>query len=221
MHITLGVVVVAWKTFWMEPAGVSRVALRRYTSAADLLADGCVAGWHEAHVWTGDEVPTIVDLLGVQRSVFPVEETDPRWPAICQGCGRPFEDGDERQVWTERLYRRADTGDLRVLHSKMQPPDVPMAEPGAMWDAVWIPEPWRGPDGISLMVRCPRNDGGPGMCPDWPVDMPSTGSGGLWVRAGDPRAGAVTVSPSISIGKDQGPGSYHGWLQDGVLSDPL
>lgn len=210
-----------WPTFWLEPTGADRVALRRYTTTENLLDDTCETGSHEAIVWTGDEVSTILDTDGVRRSMVTVAPTDPRWPAACSRCGRVFEDADERQVWLEQLYTRTDTGELRVLHSRLHPPDAPPAEPGAMWHAPWMPPRWRGADGISLMVRCPRNDGGPGMCPDWPVDMPSTGSGGYWVRAGDPRKCNVTASPSISIGEPGTPGAYHGWLQDGVLSDRL
>jgi hypothetical protein len=181
----------------------------------------CGSGFHSAVVWTGEEIPTVRDDDGVQRQRPTIPADDPRWPTGCDGCGRRFEDYDERQVWLEQVYRRADTGELRVLHSSMHPPDIEPAEAGATWDAVWMPAQWRGADGISLMVRCPRNDGGCGGGSDWPVDMPSTGSGGRWARSGDPRRARVTASPSISIGKPGAPAAYHGWLQSGVLSDPI
>lgn len=208
----------------MEPAGYDRVALRRYSAIPqdDLSTPAwtCGAGYHSAVVWTGDEVPTVLDADGVRRVRPTVPADDPRWPAVCSGCAYVFSDDDEPQVWLEMVFRLPSTGELRVLHTNMFPPDIRPAEAGAMWDAVWMPEQWTGADGISLMVRCPRNDGaGPGS--DWPVDMPSTNSGGRWVRSGDPRTGLVTVSPSISIGTPGEPGAYHGWLRDGVLSDPI
>jgi hypothetical protein len=203
----------------MDPAGYDRVALRRYvTGVGDFT---CEAGFHKAVAWTGETVETLVDEHGrrpLERPLYAAD--DPRWPAGCDGCDYRFTADDERQVWLEQVYARADTGELRVLHSTVHPDDIVPAEPGAMWDAVWMPEQWRGPDGISLMVRCPRGDGSAGSS-DWPVDMPSTDSGGRWARSGDPRRGRVTVSPSIWIGPRNDPASYHGWLQSGVLSDPI
>jgi hypothetical protein len=77
-----------------------------------------------------------------------------------------------------------------------------------------------GLDGICLTVRYPRPDGSAGRPWDWPVDGPSR-SGGRWARNGDPRACAVTASPSIAIGDPGKPGYYHGFLQNGVLTDHL
>lgn len=216
-----------WKTFWMEHTGRERVGLRRYGSDRGRRHDEgllCEAGFHQAFAWTGDEVPTVRSDHGTSRTSLEitVAADDPRWPASCEGCGREFTAVDERQVWTEALYKRVDTGEYRVLHHKHVPPGMRTAEAGAMWDATWMPEQWRGEDGISLMVRCPRNDRDDELSgSDWPVDMPSTNSGGRWTRTGDPRRARVTASPSISIGTPGAPGAYHGWLQDGVLSDPL
>lgn len=217
----------AWKTFWMEPTGRERVGLRRYGSerpGAGLQDFSCETGFHQAFVWTGEEVDTVRSEHGTSRTslTMTVAEDDPRWPASCDGCGLVFDSRYERQVWTEALYRRTDTGELRVLHSKHAPGDAPTAEAGATWDATWMPDYWRGEDGIALTVRCPRNDRDESKTGlDWPVDMPSTNSGGRWLRTGDPREAGVTANPSISIGKEGHPGSYHGWLHDGVLSNPL
>jgi hypothetical protein len=131
-----------------------------------------------------------------------------------------FGPADERQVWLEAVYVVPATGELQVLHHTLHPPDIAPAGVGASWDAAWMPDQWRGEDGISLVVRCPRGDGaGPGS--DWSVDMPSTASGGRWRRRGDPRAAEVTAEPSIRIGRPGDPGSYHGWLRGGGLSDPI
>lgn len=213
-----------WKTFWMESTGRERVGLRRYSPDHKENDWTCAGGYHKALSWLDLEVDVEWSPSGNRVTGMSLDfaADDPRWPATCDECGYVFTDADKRQVWTELLYRRPDNGELRVLHSALTPPDVRTAEVGATWDATWMPEKWRGKDGISLMVRCPRNDLDPAKVgPDWPVDMPSTGSGAYWDRTGDVRRGRVTANPSISIGTPGEPGSYHGWLQNGELSDPL
>jgi hypothetical protein len=214
---------VTWQTFWLEPTGRERRALRRYTGSYQGRLYTCVDGWHQALVWTGEEVDTVWNEHGYHDLSWPAPpHDDPLWPTRCERCDHLFsaaDDGDEWQTWSERLYRRVDTGELRVLHWKHSPPDAPPAEPGATWDAAWLN--YKGPDGISLMVRCPRGDGSPGMNHDWPVDAPSTRSGGAWTRTGDPRRANVTVNPSIAIGTPGQPGFYHGFLRDGVLTAHL
>ncbi len=209
------------RTFWLEPTGRVRVGLRRYANRAG-SGWTCADGWHQALVWTGEEVDEVRGERGYRTQPIPTPpHDDPRWPAECdKGCGYRFTDTDRWQVWDEPLWRRADTGELRVLHTGLNPPDVAAAEPGASWDATWMGEGWRGPDGICLTVRCPRPDGSDGSPWDWPVDGPSRG-GGRWTRSGDPRACTVTVSPSIAIGDPGGPGFYHGFLTGGSLSDHL
>ncbi len=215
-----------WKTFWMESTGRERVGLRRYARDSNDANPQwtCESGYHDALVWTDEVVDCVVNERGrgVTHDSVTIAADDPRWPAKCEKCEYEFSGMDERQVWTELLFRRTDTGELRSLHSRFPAPGAPTAEAGAMWDAKWMPAQWRGEDGISLMVRCPRNDRDDTLSgSDWPVDMPSTNSGGRWVRTGDPRQANVTANPSISIGIEGKPGSYHGWLHGGVLSDPL
>lgn len=209
----------ATQTFWLEPVGRQRVALRRYHSNGGAWT--CDAGWHEAIVWTGEEIDEVLNERGHRESPPVPPHDDPRWPAECAGgCGYQFAVDDMWQAWGGALYRRTDNGELRVLHPTMTPPDVPGAEPGAMWDAA----SWRsycvGPDGISLTVRCPRPDGSIGATSDWCVDDKST-TGGAWPRTGDPRKADVTASPSIVIGMPGSPGYYHGYLQAGFLTDHL
>ncbi len=211
----------SWQTFWLEPVGRDRRGLRRYTSRYQGGAFTCAGGWHEALAWTGEEVDTAWNERGYHdlswRPAPPHD--DPRWPTECaNGCGYRFVEGDAWQTWSERLYRRADTGQLRVLHWRHAPPDAPTAEAGATFDAHWLTR--KGPDGIALMVRCPRPDGTPGMDHDWPVDEPSS-TGGFWTRSGDPRQANVSVTPSIAIGTPGTAGYYHGHLSNGVLADHL
>jgi hypothetical protein len=207
-----------WQTFWLEPTGRQRVALRRYVADHPTGAYTCVGGWHQAVRWTGEEIDEVFNEHGYTDPPPAPAHDDPRWPTECdQGCGYRFTEQDHWQPWGESLYRRTDTGELRVLHSTMCPPDVPTAEPGASWDARWMGDIYRGSDGICLTVRCPRPDGSPGIPHDWPVDGPSS-SGGRWTRTGDPRAAQVTAGPSIAIGDPDQPGHYHGHLRAGVLT---
>ena len=141
--------------------------------------------------------------------VVPVEEFEgnPSWPTTCQnpGCDYEFTDDDPRQVWADRIYRRADTGE--EYDSRALPP-------GAMLDGHWYPDQWKGADGIALVVVLPPG-GGDTRGNWWNADGPAA-SGGKWTRQGDPRQPeTVTVSPSILTGE------YHGFLQAGFLTDSL
>lgn len=218
-----------WKTFWLDPTDREVRGLRRYTRQRHVegkaLEWTCAAGWHQAVEYLPGDFPAEVDDDNVHEGEWPagshVADDDPRWPAECaKGCGYRFGDGDARQGWSLLLWRRADTGELRVLHQGDLLPSghAPAAEAGAMWDAKWMGRP--GPDGVCLMVRCPCPGGQPGMN-DWPVDWPPSGGGDPWDRSGDPRQANVTARPSIAIGLPGRPGFYHGWLTDGVLSDHL
>jgi len=207
-----------WPTFWMEPTERAAFGLRRYVRRTGPAPDGqplmsCAGGFHSAFAWVDEGSREITNRRDVPHD-------DPRWPAHCdEGCGYAFTPDDYYQQWSETLWRRADTGEMRVLHWKYTPPGVPTAEPGAMWDATWMPDEYRGPDGIALLVRCPRGDGQISTN-DWTVDGAATG-GGRWTRTGDPRTGAVTAEPSISIGNPGSPGHYHGWLRNGELTDHI
>jgi hypothetical protein len=55
--------------------------------------------------------------------------TDPRWPKACDACGRPFDEKDERQLFTKQIYLRESDGFCCTLAD---------APPGACWDAWWI-----------------------------------------------------------------------------------
>ena len=135
---------------------------------------------------------------------IPSEELkkDLRWPQACS-CGYRFLEEDTWQHNFEQLYEREDTKELLVLR------DAPL---GAMWDAPWMGERFRGSDGLHLIVRTPGGD--------WTIDGASSG-GGKWTRSGS--VPNITARPSILMGEVKStdgrvisPG-YHGWLTDGVL----
>jgi hypothetical protein len=209
------------QTFWLESTGRVRIALRRYATRVN-SGWTCADGWHQAVAWTGEEVDEARNERGMWTEPIPTPpHEDPQWPVECEkGCGYRFTPEDRWQLWNEVLWRRTDSGELRVLHTSMNPPDVLPAEAGASWDAGWMGDGFRGPDGICLTVRCPRPDGSPGSPHDWPVDGPSR-TGGRWTRTGDPRQCQVTAAPSIAIGDPGQPGYYHGFLQNGTLTEHM
>ena len=215
----------ATRCFWLDPAGLARVGLRRYCSSradrSECPREGGRWKYHGAmvelddvtfrsyaehpegcdHWQTGpDETALVPDFE------FPGHD-DPRWPAQCE-CGYEFVAEDEYQDWWEPLYR-GDTGGLTTLRD---------APPGAMWDAWWYP--WKGADGRSLVARCPNGH-------EWTIDsratnctMPDDNEHRCWVRHGEP--------PNITVDKNgltcaAGAGSilagdYHGFLRDGVFT---
>ena len=212
----------ATQTYWLEPTDQIAVGLRRYVR----LSEGwdCAGGYHTALVFTGEDPARYVDRDG-RRALDTLPATpheDPRWPTNC-GCGYTFTSDDHWQDWQELIYRRTDTGERVTLRDR-HASDVggpPSAPPGASWDAWWMPESWRGPDGIALMVRCPNGR-------DWHVDGEASNCTRkrephqCWVRHGDPRECRVTVDKSgdtcaAGAGSIQA-GDYHGFLQAGVLT---
>jgi hypothetical protein len=219
---------VTWQTYWLEDTGTVALGLRRYARDWDRAGATrweCEYGWHAAMGWRDLVTPARRETRDGRRTraaAQPCDAADPAWPRRCAGdCGYEFRAGDEWQEWEEPVYARAG-GTRYVLHTGWPPPPgTEQAGPGACWDAWWLPPAWRGTDGISLMVRCPRPDGTPGSN-DWPVDAPAHPGGGRWTRDGDPRhPETLTVTPSIAIGKPGTDGYYHGFLQGGVLTDHL
>jgi hypothetical protein len=219
---------VTWPTYWLDPDGTVALGLRRYRHDWDQGAAArweCEFGWHQAVAWRGEFAPQRWDTdprgCQVTAAALPVDHADPRWPQVCAGgCGYRFAPADEWQEWEEPVYT-SPGGARFVLHTGWPPPPgVTVAGPGACWDAWWLPDGWKGPDGIGLTVRCPRPDGTPGPPHDWQVDAPATG-GGRWTRTGDPHRGDLTVTPSIAAGVPGRPGYYHSHLQAGVLGDHL
>lgn len=220
-----------WKCFWLEPTFEAEQALRRHASGA--CGD---SSYHNAVVWLNERQPiSIVEAEsdGWKHWSYLQGDTRPhddlRWPTKCESCDYVFTDDDSWQGWNEPIYRRTDTDELRVMHPTITAQggmleNIKCAEPGAIWDNFWYPRQWLNPnrpqDGLTPIVRCPYMDGRPGGW-DWTVDHQAS-SGGWWTRTGDPRnPETLTCSPSIAIGLPADPGYYHGFLQNGVLTDHL
>lgn len=205
------------QTYWLECTDQVAVGLRRYAYSGGGFT--CADGYHSALVYTGLE-PADYGPDGSLAVRPMVDHDDPRWPTTCERCDYRFAGQDKWQVWQEQVYRRTDTGGLRVLHQDAPAPEAPSAEPGACWDAWWMPFS-RGEDGIYLMVRCPDGH-------DWAVDSQASNCTRpgephqCWVRHGDPRACRVTVDKNgdtcaAGAGSIQTPG-WHGFLREGVLA---
>ena len=213
----------ATPTFWLENTDRCRFGLRRYSSTAGNTWT-CQSGWHEATRVTA-EGPAVYKPVAAaehrehevgRRTLVASLDTphdDPRWPVTCDaGCGYRFAEDDHWQDTQHQLYQRTDTGALLTLRD---------APPGASWDAWWMPDYWRGPDGIALMVKCPNGH-------EWHVDSEAsncTRKGEpheCWVRHGDPRQANLTVDKNgDTCAAGAGSilaGDYHGFLQAGVLT---
>lgn len=171
-----------------------RRSLRRY--GADACASGAL-GYHDASVVVDAEIPE--DPHGIVTYAVPPgsDRSDPRWPARCP-CGRAFRLVDQWQIRVERLFKAPDG----VMHA-LRDPEVP---PGAMWDAGWLPDECRGPDGRAWCVRFPG--GG-----DWVVFGPAA-DGAKWLVTGG--APDFTARPSINL-----PGVYHGHLLHGIITEDV
>jgi hypothetical protein len=200
--------------FYAEAIEKVQVSLRRYVGSVDQCTKSGI-GYHNAHSAPIFEADIVYGCSeeGFRYLDNPWQGTiphdDPRWPTCC-ACGRPFTDQDTWQVWVEQIYRRTDTGELVTLHEK---------RPGMMWDAWWMPERYRGPDGRCLMVILPNGH-------EWMIDgrasnctKPDDWQHRCWVRHGDP--------PHLTVDKNgvtcqAGAGSilagdYHGFLRNGRL----
>ncbi len=201
--------------FLLEATTLIDRSLRRFVSGASSDRNNCplAYGYHNAEVFI-DRVEATVEALHAGPES---EKGNPLWPILC-GCGYEFGPEDDYQIFTARVMRRADTGELMTWRE---------APAGAMRFADWLIEGgkrnpyWHaGADGHCLMVKCPP-DGW-----EWAVDgrasnctMPSDNEHDCWVRHGE--APRVTVDKAgrtcaAGAGSIQTP-RWHGFLRDGFL----
>lgn len=216
-------------TFWCAPTGKVRRTLRTFTFAAD---DPCPGGGGLGHSAVVD-----LDVADAQwgrynsdGSLRPTHAADParvlvsgsvarralraaehRWPTVCATCGGDIGERAHRVVDTHELYATAGQPDVFELDS---------LPPGAMFDAWWLPDSYRGSDGIALTVVLPDGH-------RWHVDARAKNcprpddDHACWCRHGDPRSQPVTVDKSCDT-CTAGAGSvqtatWHGFLRNGVL----
>lgn len=190
----------SWPCFLITPVPRATRTLRRFSVGADPKCP--LFGYDHAADGASLIVDQSLDDNTGGRSPLGDERTEPGWPLAC-ACGYAFGPDDYRQVHFRRHHAgNGWEGPLR---------DAPI---GAMWDASWMPDgdAWRGADGRCLVVRLP--DGS-----DWMVDGPASNSQTGWQRTGEPPL--ITASPSILSHPVGGKRGYHGFLQNGVLTDDL
>lgn len=197
-----------FKVFWIEPNGLERRWLRRWSMSA-----------------CGAEFKTYcqaMHLLGdAPKDTTWAEHQDSDWPSCCEHCGKPFEEKDDHQMFDRAIYVRPDTGATFTLN------DVPV---GACWDAHWYAKHGEGkqgsgyntgPDGRCLVVRLPDGH-------DWMIDSRCSNCTRkddndhfCWVRNGRPEDGTLHVDKNGNT-CSAGAGSiltdkWHGFLHNGFL----
>ncbi len=211
------------KVFWIEPTDRERQWLRRFQFSTKRICAkasyGCDA------MFEIGEADILYSPEGYIEARKVPSRSDPRWPKACAACGTPFTEDDEYQLHGKQIYVRPDTGDRYTLRE---------APPGACWDAWWVHHrsrgeqaqvpgcgSWIGPDGRSLVVKCPDGH-------EWSIDarasnctMPDDNTHHCWVRHGKPEDGTLHVDKngktcaagagSIMTGK------WHGFLRNGYL----
>ena len=199
------------RCFLLEPTSEESVKLRRYSHQQG----GCPQkGYHDASLFL-ERLPVQSEHqdLFSREAHSDISHDDSRWPTAC-ACGYTFSEQDEWQYFIERLYRRADTGELLTLK------DAPA---GAMWYSPWFDQFYIPQDEHVLVVKTPGGD--------WIIDSQASNctmpedhrqeKHHCWVRAGTP--------PDVTAGKD-GPtcaagagsiqcGTYHGFLRNGYLEE--
>lgn len=181
----------SWPCFLLIPTSTALATLRRYTFSSERECPN--GGSHSAFVDIGEAAFPRTDIAGTGADSWPHD--DPRWPSRCS-CGYAFGADDQWQYNLDRIFEGGGyRGPLRWNR-------LPI---GAMWDAPWFSDHWRGPDGRCLILRLPDGT-------DWCIDGPANNGPG-WQRSGEPPL--ITATPSIASGR------YHGFLQNGVLTDDL
>lgn len=202
------------RAFWLEPTKRIQRFLRRYHSLEE-GEERCPGpgGYHNASTPLPDGRASFTKD-GYLRSFRAPARRDPRWPTKCEACDYRFTKDDPWQPFVHLLYADPD-GNLTSLAD---------AGPGAMWDAWWLPEAWKGSDGMSLTVKLPNGH-------EWTVDGVASNctrkdeqprAHRCWVRHGDPRTEPVTVDKN-GVTCEAGGGSilsddYHGFLTAGVFN---
>lgn len=205
------------KCFWLEPLPKVRLYLRVYGTGP------CTTGpqsYHNAMTFlqeaTREKVPTndptYRDWVYQDGGPQTPDQVDPSavWPTTCTTCGAEIV-GGTRQVFSDHVYRRVDTGEERGLRDWDH-------VPGAMWNAEWMTQlkSYGGEDGRVIHVVCPD---GRLWCIDGPCSN-CTRKGEdhrCWCRHGEPPTLTVDKNcNTCSAGAGSiDTGTFHGFLRNG------
>ena len=198
-----------YPVFYLHPLDKSELALRRYASKACPLMSGSYS-YHNAQVPIGEG--TLHQTCG---DLHPHD--DPRWPTQCD-CGYTFEEKDDWQLFSRRLYRRSDNGQETTIH------DAPV---GACWNDDYktetrtYPDFYIGEDGRCLVLKTPGGS--------WYIDsrasnctLPDDKTHKCWIRHGSPE-----IPGSLHVDKNGHTcaagagsiisGSFHGFCHHGNI----
>jgi hypothetical protein len=188
-----------WTCFFVERTNLFAQSLRRFVWSDTGKTCPGVPGPYSYHNASSNYIGHITwdtQYNGKGDDSWPHD--DPRWPKKCEKCDYEFQPEDVWQYNLDVIMRCAKT------KRKWPMDDLPT---GAMWYDDWD-GCHRGPDGKSLFCKLPC---GTAWCIDYHPKVP-----GGWKRDGVPPL--VTASPSILTGGSTG---YHGFLQNGILTDDL
>jgi len=200
------------KCFYLAESGDIQRYLRRYEDGSCPKCPGKYS-YHDAMVkldTVKHEPNTVIDMDAKEKDAPP--RTDSRWPRKC-GCGFEFVTA-EYQMFVDRIYERTDNGQRMVLGE---------APPGAIYNAWWAFDGWKGKDGLCLVAKCPDGH-------EWYIDstcsnctLPDDKVHKCWVRHGKvPNLTVDKVCPGDNGNTTcaAGAGSiltpkYHGFLRNG------
>lgn len=202
-----------FKVFFCEATGRSSRSLRRYARRDD---QPCPGGYHNAHtpldeVTWGEPGSEISPPVWTSH-LTPELAARPDWPVKCEHCDYVFVEDDERQLFSRSIYRNASTGEEFTLGA---------APSGSVWNAWWMSDWRRGPDGRCLVVQTPAGE--------WMVDSrasnctkPADDEHRCWVRHGKPEDGTLHVDKNgltcaAGAGSIDMNGRWHGFLHSGEL----
>lgn len=205
------------RCFLLERTKFVQRDLRRYATGE---CPGKYKSFHNANKFLDIVVDDSVYDRGDIPSIELRQSLD--FPKKCDYCDYVFLDSDEWQINTNHLWEGIDANDVKIT-CRLE--DAPI---GAMWDAYWMPDVWKGADGKSIQVNLPPDghnwsiDGVASNC-----DKKDDRDHRCWVRHG--------VPPVLTVDKDvinqpasalttcgAGAGSiqttqWHGFLRNGEL----
>jgi hypothetical protein len=209
----------SYPVFWLDPTDKVILQIRRYTMSDSKPCQNTPYG-HSASIDLDDESDAIIDEKTGEHKIIDAKQyrIDDERLRKCEYCDYVFTDDDAWSVWQEPVMVRRDTNERMTLRT---------APIGAMWDAKWMGEFHRGPDGICLTVRTPGGDwdvdGRANNCGKKDEKWSEPGHHYCWVRHGNPRSDP----PSMHVDKNGNTcnagagsiaiGNWHGFLDHGVL----
>lgn len=204
-----------WKVFIVRPTERAIIELRRFCWSSQSSACTGRMGYHDAEAVIGEE-DFKSEWNGKGDSTQAVFERfpkdDPRWPKQCVGCGYVFQDGDQWQFNLHKIFEGERDGVL--VRGVIQMSSANALPPGALWlidPADKAADCCFGqprPDGKHWQIMLPGGR-------EWEMTGPSWDKGKqgpAWAISGTPPL--VTAHPSINI-----PGRYHGFVQNGIVTD--